>query len=62
MNNCWNLAFFCSDNNRDGYETALGKYNVRFQFLKKLFGFVETFENPERIGKVLRIKVTSELA
>ena len=62
MNNCWDLAFFCSDHNWDGDETALGKYNVRFQFLKEIPGFEETFENPERIGKVLRIKLTSEFA
>lgn len=59
MDDCWNFATLCSDNNRDGYKTTLGKYNIRFQLFEKLFGFMESFENAERIGEVLRVEVTS---
>lgn len=52
-------ATLCSDNNRDGYKTTLENLASGSNCLEKLFGFMESFENAERIGEVLRVEVTS---
>lgn len=59
MDDYWDFTTLCSDNNRDGNETSLGEYNIGFQLFEKLFGFMKSFENAERIREVLGIEITS---
>ena len=47
--------------NRDGYEAALGKYNIRLNCSDKLPCFKTALDNTERVGKIFLVEITSEL-
>ena len=47
-----NMLAPCSDHDRNGYEAAFGKYNIRFQLFHQVHCLGETFDHTERIREI----------
>ena len=57
-----NTASFSGKYDRDRYEAAFGKDNVRLQDLHKFFRFVHALKNTEWVGKILETEIAAELS
>ena len=62
VDNGRNFAFFCRNHNRNGDETAFGKYDVRLELFQDLLRLAKTFQDPERVGEVFEVKVAAQFA
>ena len=59
MRNNRDVHFVGCHNYRNSDKTTFGKYDVRPNLPDKLLGLRKSLDNPERIGKILNIKISS---